>query len=75
MLRLIIRYSEAYDAQIAGWTGALDQDYFENRYDEWEANYVLTGRQFAADCQQVWNQINDTVFAALRAFGYQFVDE
>jgi hypothetical protein len=75
MSRLIIRYSEAYDAQIAGWTSTLDQEYFENRYDEWDANYVVKGKQFAADCQRFWDEINDSVFAALRSFGYHFADE
>ena len=53
----------------------MDQEYFENRYDEWDANYVVKGKQFAADCQRFWDEINDSVFAALRSFGYHFADE
>lgn len=75
MSRLIIRYSEGYDAAIGGWTGALDQEYFENNFSEWETNYLATGQRFAADCQRIWDGINDSVYAAFRSFGYQFADQ
>ena len=75
MSQLIIRYSAAYDAQIGGWTGALDEQYFDEHYADWEADYVSNGKRFAADCQRAWNLINDSVFASLREFGYQFSNE
>ena len=51
MSQLIIRYSPAYDAQISGWTGALDEQFFEQHYEDWKTDYVSKGKWFASDCQ------------------------
>ncbi len=75
MSQLTIRYSAAYDAQIGGWTGALDEQFFNKHHSDWETDYVSKGKRFAADCQSAWDLTNDSVFSALREFGYEFPNE
>jgi hypothetical protein len=72
MPQLQIRYSEAYDATLGGLTGVLDAAFFAQEDGAWERMYLHPGQQFATQCQQRWNVINDAVFAAFRSTGYSF---
>ncbi|MEM7129054.1 MAG: hypothetical protein AAF702_22160 [Chloroflexota bacterium] len=72
MSQLQLRYSEAYDASLSGWTGSLDEAYFADHYDEWLNDYVKPGQAFVAQAQEVWDRCNDRVFTAFRSFGYEF---
>jgi hypothetical protein len=72
MSRLFFRYSEAYDAGISYWVNALDAEFFAEKYDNWHEEYVIPGRQFATQLQNIWNPINDQVFSAFNQIGYTF---
>ena len=58
MSTLQLRYSEAYDASLSGWTGALDEQYFAEHYDDWLREYVTPAQAYIAKAQQAWDQID-----------------
>lgn len=74
MSYLQLRYSEAYDASLSGWTGALDETYFNNHYDKWLLEYVEPAQRYVATVQTKWDESNSLIFDAFRRFGYQFLD-
>lgn len=74
MSTLQLRYSEAYDASLSFWTGALKEQYFADHYNDWTRDYVTPAQRYIANAQSAWNAIDSQVFAAFRRFGYQFFD-
>lgn len=74
MSYLQLRYSEAYDASLSGWTGALNEDYFNNHYEQWLNDYVKPAQSYIAQAQSLWDKHNSSIFEAFKLFGYQFID-
>lgn len=63
MTQLYFRYSEIYDRNLTGWTGAI-----------WDIEDAAKGYKFANEVQPKWNEINDTVFDLYETFGLKLAD-